>query len=79
MWKYSLKNCGKEVHTMTALILSVKKTLQGTSSPISLSPSTDYHKHVPQSAEQLMGKNWAIAGKRLFNAMKKVGDEIEKG
>ncbi len=78
MWKYICKHYGKGVHIMTTLILSFKKTLLSTSSPISIFPCTDYHRHVPKSVEQQTKNNWCKTGDSLYSAIKKVGDEIEK-
>jgi hypothetical protein len=63
---------------MTGLIVSVKNSVLKESSPFLLSPKTNYGKHVPKSAEQLMKDNWNKTGRHLKEAMKKVGDEIEK-
>lgn len=77
MWKYIRVLIEKGVYVMTTFILSVKKTLQNNSSPFSISPPTDYRRHIPQSAEQLMRDNWRKTGDSLHYAMKKVGEEIE--
>ena len=78
MWKYIFKSFGKGVRIMTTLILSIKKTLQSTSSPISIFPRTDYHRHAPKNVEQQMENNWRKTGSSLYSAIRKVGDEIEK-
>lgn len=63
---------------MTDFILSVKKSLQSASSPFSIFPETDYKRHVPQNAEQLMHNNWLKTGGSLQKAIDKVGENIEK-
>lgn len=78
MWKYIYDSLRKGVHIMTTLVISIKRTLQSTSTPISIKPNTNYHRHAPKSAEQLMRDNWRTTGNSLYNAIKKVGDEIEK-
>lgn len=78
MWNYIFTLFRKGIHIMTDFILAVKKTLQNTSSPITIFPSTNYRRHAPQSAAQLMGDNWRKTGDSLGCAMKKVGAEIEK-
>ena len=50
--------------------------LSGTSSPFSIAPTTDYDRHVPQSAKQLSEDNWKQTGDSLRRAIKKVGKEI---
>ena len=50
--------------------------LSGTSSPFSIAPTTDYQKHVPQSAQQLAEDNWQQTGDSLRHAIKKVGKDI---
>lgn len=62
---------------MTALVLFIKKRLKSTS-PISIMPDTNYNRHAPESAEQLMRDNWRKTGKSLHAAMMQVGDEIER-
>jgi len=53
-----------------------RSLLNGSSSPFSISPSTDYQRHVPQNAQQLSEENWRQTGDSLRRAMKKVGKEI---
>ena len=66
------------VGIVTAFIISIKKTFLNSSSPFSLYPTTDYQRHVPKSAEQLMHNNWLKTGDSLSKAMEKVGEEIGK-
>lgn len=77
MWKTLYIFIKKGVLIMNAFIVSVRKTLQCNSSSFSISPSTDYGRHVPQSAEQLMTDNWRKTGDSLYSAMYKVGEDIE--
>jgi len=74
MWKFIKKGA----IIMTTFIISIKNKLQKNSSNFSIFPSTDYSKHAPQSAKQLMHDNWQITGNSLDRAIKKVGSEIEK-
>jgi hypothetical protein len=66
------------VGIITALISSVKKTLKSGSYPFSILPNTDYRRHVPQNAKQLMSNNWSNTGRSLRSAVDKVGKEIER-
>ena len=52
------------------------KSLLYSSSPFSISPTTDYQKHVPKSASELSEENWNKVGNSLRRAIKKVGEEI---
>jgi len=54
----------------------IRALLSGTSSPFSIAPTTDYDRHVPQSAKQLSKDNWRQTGNSLRRAIKKVGKEI---
>ena len=54
----------------------IRSLLSGSSSPFSISPTTDYQKHVPQSSQQLSEDNWLHTGNSLRRAIKKVGKEI---
>ena len=62
---------------MTSLISDIKGSLSSPSSLFSINPKTDYKKHIPKNAEELMMKNWKKTGKTLFKSIKKVGNEIE--
>lgn len=79
MLKYIYKAIEKGVKKMTDIIFSLKKTLQSRHSPFSISPNTNYRKHVPESAKQLMRENWQKTGSSLCDAMNKVGEEIGNG
>ena len=50
----------------------------GSSSPFSITPKTNYQKNVPQNAKQLSKNNWLKTGSSLRSAVKKVGKEIGK-
>lgn len=63
---------------MTQLVHTVKKAMTDNTSLFSLLPNTDYNKHVPESAEELMKQNWQRTGKTLSNAIHKVGEELEQ-
>lgn len=56
----------------------IRTLLSGSSSPFSIAPTTDYHRHVPQSAKQLSEENWRQTGGSLQRAIKKVGAEFGK-
>ena len=73
-----VKTIKRGLYIMSELIVAIKTKLENTSSSFSISPTTDYNRHVPKSATQLMRNNWRRTGNSLRRAMKKVGDEIEK-
>ncbi|WP_273483569.1 hypothetical protein [Desulforamulus ruminis] len=62
---------------MSNIILSAKRTWFNYYSPFSIFPDTDYTKHVPKNANELIERNWEKTGKALSDAMHKVGEEIE--
>lgn len=63
---------------MGNLIMEIKDYLLNTSLDFSIAPRTDYKKHIPKDAEQLMKKNWTKVGETLSDSIVKVGEEIEK-
>jgi hypothetical protein len=73
--KYLQKIFEGGVKLTTMICNSVKEVVRLIPITPDLWPNTNYQKHVPKSARQLMKSNWQNTGKNLRNAIEKVGKE----